>query len=334
MNKITSATICFFLAWQLVWAVATVSAANSAGPTVSAEELVARMLTANRPWLELNPIHGSYALLRREGGASEGEVLGPLSFEGDSDPYSQISDRYWAYRVGSLLWTPLHDLATRKTPYALTLVGSTTQNGQALIQVDVVFGSYAPCQVGLGPHGSFSTAIWGAQAASFLIDPTNAVPRWIGSCASRTNLSKYDATFEFDPDFLSVGKGWAPRVVNWTGWSTFSERQEFQTIDGEWVFKKGEAWWNAADSEGRTRVIQSFELIDARIQRPALTLTRSGSNVVLALSSLGRSGIALEAAPSLAGPWSTIYAQETGEPIEASLTLPADRPARFYRWAR
>jgi hypothetical protein len=67
---------------------------------------------------------------------------GPFSFDGDG---TNGGEAVSPYRVGSMIWTPLHMMAAGNTPYSVMGEGSTNWNGVNAVIIDVEFGADTYC---------------------------------------------------------------------------------------------------------------------------------------------------------------------------------------------
>lgn len=309
-----------------------------ADPNQEATTLVARMLEANRPWLIPSPIQGTYFLLRKPGETGDSEVTGPFALESKRTNTVQWTQRI--SRVGSIVWTPLHNMIQVVRPYSLRMVGRTNWNDMNLIAVDVTFRDPQRCAVGFGGQGdvNYSSCDYRNQNARILIEPTNAVPILIETSlpAGPTTGSGFEATWRFDTTFFSIQGGFAPQAVEWYDPTSFRERQEFQIHQQEWLFKRGDAWWGEKNLWGPTSgLIQSFELIDLTLADVSkLAIEKSGGNITLSWPTYGRSGVVLESARGVEGSWSTLLSSQASDITDVSVTLPVNQSVQFYRLRR
>lgn len=78
-----------------------------------------------------------------------------------------------------------------------------------------------------------------------------------------------------------------------------------------------------------------MELIDLTIQDISrLAIQRSGPDIILSWPTYGRSGIGLEAASGLDGPWSALLSQPASDITNIMVTVPVSQAAQFYRLRR
>lgn len=317
-----------------------VAADPAPDPDQEAVALVERMLQVNRPWLIPSVIQGSYSLLRKEDGVGDGEVTGPFALESTATNLALRKQRI--SRVGSIVWTPLHNMIHVVKPYSVRMVGKTNWNDMNLVAVDVAFTDPLRCAIGLGGQGglSYSHADYDDQNARILIEPTNAIPVFIDSSVPEgpTTGPGSGATWQFDIPFFTINGGVAPQALEWNSptvflWTLFAERQEFQVHDQEWLFKRGDAWWG--NENPPSEFIQSVEVIDLSIMNPPrMTIQKVRGNIMLAWPTYGKSGVVLESASGVNGLWSTVLSQGTSNITDVSVTLPANQGVQFYRLRR
>jgi hypothetical protein len=300
-----------------------------------AATLVARVLATNSPWLNPAPASGTYSLLRQPDGAAD-ETTGPFDFE-------SLASNGWQfcqpYRVGSMVWTPLHSMAATQASYTLGPLGSTNLNGLNLNTVDVTFDPGVRGCVGMGGQGdtSYTEGTYPVQAARLFIEPSNAIPIFMVTMTSSTNQIQYGATWLFDPFFYSVDGGLAPRAFDWNEPNTFHERQEFQVVGNTWVFKRGDGWWpsNPAADFGMVGHIQSLELINLSLGLALpMIISKSGTHLNITLLGTNAGGFGVEAADGLDGPWSPVASQMSPDDSIVTVAMPTNRPAQFYRLSK
>ena len=217
-----------------------------AGSGDDAKHLVAKMLLINKPWLQPAgfPATYSYSLHRRNAGYFLNRL--PQKEESDSGPFLIAPGCSTPVRVGSIVQTPLHAMMRDSTGYTMRMVGLTTWGRQKVVAVDVVFASPVRCAVGMGGQSntSYSSSSYQVKQVRILIDPVRAVPVLIlSSTAGSAKAVDYGATWEFADGYIEINGGLAPRAFNWNDTRTFRERQEFQVVNGLWLFKNGQATW-------------------------------------------------------------------------------------------
>lgn len=275
----------------------------SAGP--SAEDLLARVLATNRPWLAPAPAAVSYSLRetrrRHSPGSSRGDepekkIHGPFSAAVAPLPPTPSVVGAWMsdeakeevrnaaeqrlLRVGATLESPLHYLASGETAYDARMVGETTWKGTRVLGIDLVFADGIQCRIGMGPHrhGWNDGHAWyyGCRDARLLIEPGQAVPLLLIAYTMAGQVDPRRATtWELEPDFYEVDGGRAPRSLIWhsNDPSRGCERQrlEFQVAKGRWIFQRGEVRWDReptvsfAASTNRPADTWTYELIDLRL---------------------------------------------------------------------
>jgi hypothetical protein len=214
-----------------------------AGSDVEAKELVQRMLRVNEPWLKPKPISASFFLHRSyhnyslfHGYRQTEQNLGPYSVQPGCKP---------AFRVGSTVRTPLHEMLNQPTNYSVKMVGSAQWKGRSVVGVDVAFGNPAGCQVGLGGQGAnYSLAGGPVESVRMLIDPGTAVPVLLRTSA-RLNIPGnplFESWWEFGPVFFKLDEGLVPQAFDWRdNRNKIQEHQQFQILNGAWVFDQGRA---------------------------------------------------------------------------------------------
>ncbi len=246
MRKKRIITLLCLLALTIVWLSGhritrfeTLSLAP-AGSDEDAHTLVAKMLRVNQPWLQPVSVSATYSFRRvvkrrslREGSTTERESLGPFSAEpGCSAPR----------RVGSIVRTPLHAMVTGRSDYKVRMLGQTRLNGKPIIAVDVAFESPFQCKVGMGGQSNttYSSSSYLVKDVRIWIDVEKAVPLFLTTSATVSTLSRpILSTWGFSGGFYELENGLAPRAFEWTDTAAFRERQEFQLVNGVWMFSKG-----------------------------------------------------------------------------------------------
>ena len=210
---------------------------------VDPKPLVERMLRVNKPWLEPRPVEGSYALRRTyhlysltHGFKREEQALGPYQIEPGCSR---------TMRVGSMVVTPLQAMTGRRSNnYTARMVGQTKWKGRSVLAIDVRFSPAIRCGVGMGGQkgASYSSATFPVDTTRIFIEPLKAVPVLLltSSMIGSPGL-KHETTWEFSAPFYELADGVAPRAFDWGDHSDFHEHQEFQIVDGGWIFKKGRA---------------------------------------------------------------------------------------------
>jgi len=306
----------------LIWTVVSVNAADNAAA------LMARVLTTNAPWLNPPPATGRYSLMWRVDGQTD-EILGPFSLAN--------APTHWdgqPFRVGSIVWTPLHVMAAGTAMYTLGPLGTTNFNGANLATIGVTFSANIRNAVGMGGQGdiSYSHSSYPVAVAHFIINPTIAVPIFIETMLSPTNSFQYNVTWHFDPLFLRVGRGLAPRAFDWNEPSSFHERQEFQVVSNTWVFSRGDAWYGNTLGVVPGGHIQTFQLLNLAVGVVMpMIITRSGNTLNLGLRGTDVSGFSLESSDILFGPWSLVQGQLAPNGSSITVTMPTNKPAQYYR---
>jgi len=250
-----------------------------AGSDDDAKDLVAKLLQINKPWLQPAglPATYSYSLHRRYAGYFLNRL--PQREESDSGPFLIAPGCSPPVRVGSIVETPLHAMVRDPTGYTSRMVGLTTWGRQKVVAVDVIFASPVRCAVGMGGQSntSYSSSSYQVKQARILIDPVRAVPVLIlSSTAGSAQTADYGATWEFADGYLEINGGLAPRAFNWNDTRAFRERQEFQVVNGLWLFKNGQATWRNPVFGFQTspwetirswsRASQQLELVNLRLE--------------------------------------------------------------------
>ena len=295
-----------------------------------AATLVGRVLATNGPWLNPAPATGTYSLHFTPDGQAD-YTTGPFSLANGytNTPPDQPT------RVGSMVWTPLHEMTAQTTPYSLSSAGTTNWNGTNLTMVDVTFTTAPTLEIGMGgqifenTRYEYSHATYGAQTARLLIETNNAVPIVILTYYTE-NGTPYNSTCEFDPFFLPLGNGRVPRAFDWHATWWLHERQEFQVVGSTWLFKRGDSWWETGNGFNLTGHILSCDLINLTVAMQ-MTVTRSGTNLSISMPDSQADGFSVEAADVLLGPWSLVDSQISPEGSSITVATPTNTPARFYR---
>lgn len=238
--------------------------------------LLSQVIKANAPWIKPRPVEASYSLFREN--AAEKQKIGPFTIQKGCRP---------AVRVGSIVWTPLHSMASKGAGYTLHMVGKSEWKGKALVAIDVLFDPPIRGEVGLGGQvgTSYSHSNYSTTKARITIEPTRAIPLFI-ECWTDVLPGmdrRFHCVWAFNPDFFEIDGGFAPKMFDWEESTIFSERQEFQVVDGVWIFKRGDAWLGAENSSGKSGHIQRLELVDLQIAKeredpPPMTPKPSGSD--------------------------------------------------------
>lgn len=296
-----------------------------------AAALLARTVEVNRPWLNPSPASGTYSLWRQSVGQPD-EITGPFSLTGQATNGLQFAQ---PYRVGSIVWTPLHALARQAIPYAVRGNGMTNWNGVKVMAVEVVFGSNISCSVGMGGQANVAyshTDYRLIESADILIEPTNAVPVYMATHLSPFAHFPSSPTWQFDPNFFAVDRGLAPRSFDWNDPSNMQEHQDFQVIDNVWMFKSGSAWGNPGAPFGIHGYIQSIVATNVTIYDPvALSATIVGPNIAISLTPSQAVGFGVETADSPQGPWSAIASRISADGSTITAPVLENRLSQYYR---
>jgi hypothetical protein len=227
------------------------------GSDEDAKALIARVLKANNAWIEPKPVKATYSVVRQAEGSPQ-----------RSGPFSVQKDCKRAIRVGSIVWTPLHSMAKKDTRYTAHMVGKAEWKGKNLVAVEVAFDPPVRCGVGLGGQGNtnYSSCEFSTATARIVFESARAIPLVI-DCVSKVlpQSDRFRCVGAFDPDFFAVDGGVAPKTFYWEARSAFLERQEFQVVNGVWIFKQGDAWANPASTFDESRHIQRVKLVDLQI---------------------------------------------------------------------
>jgi hypothetical protein len=160
-------------------------------------------------------------------------------------------------------------MASKDTDYKLHMVGNCEWKGKTLVVVDVLFDPPSRGEVGLGGQTgtSYSYASYATAKTRLMIDPVRAVPLFI-ECWTYFppgDARRSHGVWALNADFFEIDGGFAPKMFDWVEPTVFCERQEFQVIDGIWIFKQGDAWLGAENSSGKSGHIQRLKLVDLQI---------------------------------------------------------------------
>jgi hypothetical protein len=218
------------------------------------------VLKANHPWIDPKPVNATYLLLRKVDATTE--KSGPFSIAIGCKP---------AVRVGSIVRTPLHDMANKNTRYTLRMVGKAKWKDRDLVAVDVTFDPPVDGAVGLGGQTgtSYASATFSVATARIMIEPSKTIPLFI-ACWSEVIPQmnrRLHSAWAFDPDFFEMDGGVAPKNFVWEDVTFCRERQEFQTVGGVWIFKQGDAWYGAENPFRKSGHIQRMELVDLQVAK-------------------------------------------------------------------
>lgn len=222
--------------------------------------LITRALDANRPWIAPQPLQAAYSLVLEN--AETTRRVGPFSVQKNSKR---------ALRVGSILWTPLHAMTRKQTPFKARLVGMADWNGKRLVAVDVAFDPPIRCGIGFGGQEdtTYASCEFVANTARIVFDSTRAIPLVIDCRSDASGHAERVGTWAFDADYFSLDGAFAPKETFWerTAVGGFLERQQFQIVDGSWIFKRGDAWNSPASSFDDPRHMQRVRLVDLQIAK-------------------------------------------------------------------
>jgi hypothetical protein len=277
---------------------------------------------------------GTYNLHFTEDGKAD-YTTGPFSLNGVDNQITHPD------RVGSLVWTPLHEMAANGTPYTLTSAGITNWNGTNLTMVDVTFNTSAGLEIGFGGQITISNdtryvydhATFGAQRARLLIETNSAVPIVIQTFDTENGTS-YNSTWEFDPFFIPLGNGLVPRAFDWDATWWLHERQEFQVVGSTWLFKRGDAWYETGfpfpSQGGNTRHSLTCELLTLAVEMP-MTVTKTTNDLTISLPGSQAAGFSVVAADGLQGPWFPVLSETSQDASSITVTMPTNVPAQYYR---
>lgn len=248
------------------------------GPEVDAKTLVAKMFETNRPWLETQPIWASYKLRRKLRRISLENVYRLRSlrhlFESQQSTEGPFTARWRSpedLRVGAAIWTPLQGMFKNRDNYTVHAIGTTQWRGRQVLALEVNFFQPLGCEMGMGA-GSFhySYARFPAQAARILVEPERALPLFIGTSAQGgfSAGQPYASGWEFDPDFMPLQGGLAPRRVKWTMQDTWDEDLEFQvTARQTWMFLRGAAHGGGGKHDRWSRWSLQIELVGLQLDQ-------------------------------------------------------------------
>lgn len=288
---------------------------------------MARVCATNAPWLILPPAEGTYEILRHTEDSGD-ELQGPFTIE------SELGSGWAKYspnRLGSIIWTPMHMLARNSKVCSLSWIGETTYNGLSVVEVAGTFTSpYADMSFGLGgqTHTSYShSSCHQLTSVHFLIETNQAIPIYMTASWEDDNMLA--PTWEFDPHYLTAAGGLAPSSVYCVSPGNFSERQQFQVVNGLWFFQQGEAWW--AEGQPWSGSIQTLVMTHLTlVPKVSLGARQTTTGLELSLPPGLESGFHLESAPSASGPWLEV----TNLCLATNATLNinmAGQAAQFYR---
>ena len=263
-------------------------------------------------------------------------TLQPFSFEDEAtNGWELLGD---PYRVGSIVWTPLQVMANGKTPYTVIGEGSTNWNGVNAVVIDVEFATNVSCAVGMGGQANVSYShcdYHQIRSAHLLIDPTNAVPLWIQTATSPTNTFQFSPIWKFDPAFLAASGGLAPKSLDWNEPTVFAEHQDFQVVEGFWIFKSGWSEYGPQNLFGQTTgFIQTITLTNLVLDIPVpVSVTTAGTNLILTLTEQ-HSGYHPLVAESPQGPWSSAAAQISSNGLTITVPISTTSKPQFYRLSK
>src|SRR5581483_9961856 len=143
--------------------------------------------------------------------------------------------------------------------------------GRRVLALEVNFFQPLRCEMGMGAGSlHYSYATFPAQAARLLVDPESAIPLFIGASAQGgfSAGQPYGNSWEFDPDFLRLGGGRAPRSVKWTMQDTWNEDLEFQVTPRQtWMFQRGSAHGGGGKNDRWSRWQQQVELVGLQLEQ-------------------------------------------------------------------
>jgi hypothetical protein len=226
----------------------------------------------------------------------------------------------------------LHTVAQTSARYSVRMEGDTGFLGVSAVAINLRFQERSRDEIGfrgLSPASSSSTfhTTYPVEWARIVIEPKNAIPILIETHVAETNTYKIDAAWVFDTDFFVLPGGYAPRVLTWTmPGSSFQEQQTFQVASGEWIFKSGTARRLIAPL-----FTETVRMIELALACPDPALRRVGLGIELRWPTYGRTGITLEQADSLNGPWVPLMSQGSFDITNVILNLQASRQRQFYR---
>lgn len=240
-----------------------------------------------------------------------------------------------ASRVGSEIWTPLHSILYDHKLYTLTLEGPTNVNGTPVLALNVEFAARVRNDIGFGGQYlsgvDYSHLEYIVETARLLIEPVQAVPLVIETHTRPTNRV-IDVSWQFETNFFAIDGGFAPRGLEWYNSGFVREHQDFQLFQNEWIFQKGQSWSAPGNPFGRAGdLILTAELVDLEIPFPRLSFQQSSANLILSWPTYGRTGIVLESADNLQGPWSAMLTQAGYDITNVLTSIPTTRPGQFYR---
>ncbi len=319
--------------WLCLWGL---GCACQLGAAEDARALLDRTLQANRRWLDPSPIQGSYYLSIQFTEEPTVRKTGAFSLSTTGQVASGRSMRTSASRVGSEIWTPLHNILHDHTPYTLTLEGPTNVNGTPVLALEVEFAGRVRNQIGFGGQYSsgakvnYSHEDYMVETARLLIEPVQAIPLMIETHIWPTN-GVIDVSWQFETNYFATDGGFAPRGLEWYNPAFVREQQDFQLFQNEWIFQKGQSWWLPGNPFGRTGMVLSAELVDLEIPFPRLAFQQSSATPILSWPTYGRTGIILESADNPQGPWSAVLTQAGYDITNAIVSIPTTRLGQFYR---
>ncbi|MBZ0258324.1 hypothetical protein K8I31_19815, partial [bacterium] len=198
--------------------------------------LLQDVIEVNQPWLNPGPASLSYSLERTFEGVQS--IVGSYSVNDGGNS---------ALRVGSILYTALHRLTLPPTNYSVTFAGQAVKDGITTDVLEIVFTSPKKEYIGFGGQGSTSYSQLDAVILSsrIYINSETHTPVFIesvnGLWADAINPADVHS-WSFTGGFVEIDGGLAPTEIVFDRPSSFKERQEFQIVDGVWLFKEGESW--------------------------------------------------------------------------------------------
>ncbi len=201
----------------------------AAGSDDDAKTLLARVLNANRPWLEPSAVKATYSLLRQSAEAAE-----------SSGPFSIAEGCKRAVRVGSIVRTPLHNMPNGDDKhYTVRMVGKSQWKDKNFVAVDVTFDPPVRDAVGFGGQmgTSYSHSDYVASAARIMIEPAKAVPLFMESWSKEMPTQpprRFHSVWVFDPEFFELDGGFAQRC-----WSGREEAPSPSVRNSRWLAECG-----------------------------------------------------------------------------------------------
>ena len=143
--------------------------------------------------------------------------------------------------------------------------------------LDVLFGEGVKDTIGMGAEWKRNYSFRGIriQSCRIHIEPEKAIPLSIacGTAQAPEDPESLGPRWTFDPDFYEVDGGYAPRILRSDHPESFDERQEFQVVNGIWIYKSGESWYGESSVLG-SGPIQSIDLVDLDAENIAGTPNR------------------------------------------------------------